>query len=186
MRQGGYFAGKVARVVDKFSNVWVKFPNEKKEHWWPVAVVLPWMPAGAFAAMPAAFAAVAAAAAAKNAADDEPAAIIAAAEPTPPPSPTLTALAAAATLAAAVLTATPEPAAPEPATVVATPEPAAAAPVPVVNEQQPLAAGSRPQRERKAVETFVAGPSKRPKSHALQATADEDGWTPCSMPTARA
>ena len=60
MRQGGYFPGKVTRVVDKFSNAWVKFPNEKKEHWWSVEVVLQWMPAGAaFAAMPAAFAAIA-------------------------------------------------------------------------------------------------------------------------------
>ena len=58
MRQGGYFPGKVTRVVDKFSNAWVKFPNEKKEHWWSVEVLLQWMPAGAaFAAMPAAFAA---------------------------------------------------------------------------------------------------------------------------------
>ena len=77
MRQGGYFPGKVTRVVDKFSNAWVKFPNEKKEHWWSVEVVLQWMPAGAaFAAMPAAFAAIATAAAAAK-----PTAVTAAAEP---------------------------------------------------------------------------------------------------------
>ena len=80
MRQGGYFPGKVTRVVDKFSNAWVKFPNEKKEHWWSVEVVLQWMPAGAaFAAMPAAFAAIATAAAAAAAA--KPTAVTAAAEP---------------------------------------------------------------------------------------------------------
>ena len=79
MRQGGYFPGKVTRVVDKFSNAWVKFPNEKKEHWWSVEVVLQWMPAGAaFAAMPAAFAAIATAAAAAAA---KPTAVTAAAEP---------------------------------------------------------------------------------------------------------
>ena len=63
--------------MDKFSNAWVKFPNEKKEHWWSVEVVLQWMPAGAaFAAMPAAFAAIATAdAAAKRTA------VTAAAEP---------------------------------------------------------------------------------------------------------
>ena len=44
MRQGGYFPGKIMRVVDKFSNAWVKFPNEKKEHWWPVTTVLQWIP----------------------------------------------------------------------------------------------------------------------------------------------
>ena len=80
MRQGGYFTGKVSRVVDKFSNAWVKFPNEKKEHWWPVEVLLPWMPAGAaFAAMPAAFAAIATAAAAAAAAK---ASVVPPAEPT--------------------------------------------------------------------------------------------------------
>ena len=65
--------------MDKFSNAWVKFPNEKKEHWWSVEVVLQWMPAGAaFAAMPAAFAAIATAAAAAAA---KPTAVTAAAEP---------------------------------------------------------------------------------------------------------
>ena len=63
--------------MDKFTNAWVKFPNEKKEHWWSVEAVLQWMPAGAaFAAMPAAFAAIATAAAAAK-----PTAVTAAAEP---------------------------------------------------------------------------------------------------------
>lgn len=85
MRQGGYFPGKVTRVVDKFSNAWVKFPNEKKEIWWSVEVLLQWMPAGAaFAAMPAAFAAIATADAAAKATAvtaAEPTAVVTTAEP---------------------------------------------------------------------------------------------------------
>ena len=66
--EGGYFPGTVTRCVDKFANAWVKFPNEKQEHWWPVKVVLPWMsPGAAFSAMPAAIAAMAAASAASAA-----------------------------------------------------------------------------------------------------------------------